>query len=146
MCLRPPPSLPAVLWALQSLSAALLALQVSLGAMLVEDGIIDSNTFLSSWRSLPDTAESAQQQLQATISSVQSATEALQAKNVSLLAHRQVPQTGQDAMYLAGKALGVPVLVELKFVLGQPGVLFSCKSEKQDLAPLMMQLVQELLQ
>lgn len=120
-------------------------MQISLEVILVENGIIDSNTFLSSWRSLPDTPETAQQ-LPVTVGSVAGATDKLKAKNMFLMAHRQVPQTGQEAMYMAGKALGVPVLLELKFVLGQPGVQCSCKSEKQDLVPLMFPFLQSTLQ
>uniref|UniRef100_A0A061R808 Beta-adaptin-like protein n=1 Tax=Tetraselmis sp. GSL018 TaxID=582737 RepID=A0A061R808_9CHLO len=118
--------------------------QVSLEAALSEDGVIDSQAFLSTWRALPDTAETSQH-LQVTVSDVQSATDTLKAKNLFLMAHREVPQTRQEAMYLAGKAMGVPVLVELKFSLGQHGVSAASKSEKADLVPLVFPFLESAL-
>jgi len=84
--------------------------------------------------------------MQVTISNAEAAAEVLKAKNLFLMAHRQVPGTGQDAMYLAGHAMGAQVLVELKFVTGSPGVQCSCKCEKADLPPLVFPLIQAALQ
>eukprot|EP00192_Tetraselmis_astigmatica_P008584 CAMPEP_0117676238 /NCGR_PEP_ID=MMETSP0804-20121206/16049_1 /TAXON_ID=1074897 /ORGANISM="Tetraselmis astigmatica, Strain CCMP880" /LENGTH=615 /DNA_ID=CAMNT_0005485329 /DNA_START=20 /DNA_END=1868 /DNA_ORIENTATION=+ len=143
----PGPLKPLLQVALKSNETGVLYLndQVSVDVALVEDGIIDSNTFLTSWRSLPDSPEGART-LQVTISSVEAATEALKAKNIHLMAHRQVAQTGQEAMYMAGKAFGVPVLLELKFALLQPAVTCTFKSERMDLAPPILQLLQAVLQ
>ncbi len=47
----------------------------------------------------------------------------------------QVPQTGQDALYVTGRTInGVQLLLELRFLRGQPGIDASFKSERVDLA------------
>uniref|UniRef100_A0A7S1T750 Beta-adaptin-like protein n=1 Tax=Tetraselmis chuii TaxID=63592 RepID=A0A7S1T750_9CHLO len=118
---------------------------VSLEPVLEENCGVDSQLFIGMWRSLPETNESSRQ-LSVTIGNAEAAAATLKAKNLFLMAHRQVPGTGQDAMYLAGLAMGAQVLVELKFVSGNPGVQCSCKCEKSDLAPLMFPFIQAALQ
>lgn len=58
----------------------------------------------------------------------------------------QVPQTGQDALYITGKVMAGPqLLVELRFHRGTPGVAASVKCERQDLAPLTFDMLNRVL-
>lgn len=140
---------------------------IPLAALLAEDGTIDGQTFLNTWRTLP---EEVKHKLPLTISDIEVAKAKLQAVNLFVLAHRpvrvlgcwgggpawavckqppmltdllcvaclpptQVPGTGQDALYITGRAADVAqVLLELRCMRGTPGIDVSYKSERQDLA------------
>ena len=60
----------------------------------------------------------------------------------AITATAQVPMTGQDAIYatcrVAAGAVG-QLLLELKFVVGQPGLDVSVKAERMDAAPLVFE-------
>lgn len=58
----------------------------------------------------------------------------------------QVPGTGQDALYITGRASNLgQLLLELRFVRGTPGIDASFKSERQDLAEAVFDVVQRCL-
>lgn len=105
---------------------------IPLAALLAEDGTIDGQTFLNTWRTLP---EEVKHKLPLTISDIEAAKAKLQAVNLFVLAHRPVPGTGQDALYVTGRAADVgQLLLELRCMRGTPGIDVSYKSERQDLA------------
>ncbi len=60
---------------------------ISLGALLAEDGTIDGQTFLSSWRTLP---QELVRKLPMSITDIEQAKAKLQAVNLFVLAHRPV--------------------------------------------------------
>jgi hypothetical protein len=60
---------------------------IPLAALLTEDGTIDGQTFLSTWRTLP---QELVRKLPLTISDIDAAKAKLQAVNLFVLAHRSV--------------------------------------------------------
>eukprot|EP00878_Enallax_costatus_P013222 GHUV01013823.1.p1 GENE.GHUV01013823.1~~GHUV01013823.1.p1 ORF type:complete len:892 (+),score=342.30 GHUV01013823.1:341-3016(+) len=105
---------------------------IPMSALLEEHGTIDGQTFLNTWRTLP---QEVTQRLDTTISDIEAAKAKLQASNIFVLAHRPVPGTGQDALYATGRVFQAgQVLLELRLVRGTPGVDVAFKSERQDLA------------
>lgn len=116
---------------------------LALPAVLEESGAIDGQAFLSSWRSLPNEI---QQRLTVIIPDVETAKQKLQAANLFVLAHRPVPHTGQDALYVTGRvALCGQVLLELRLTQGAPGLDASFKSERSDLSGLAFAAVSQVL-
>lgn len=118
---------------------------VYLPALLNEEGTMDGQTFLAKWRNLPP--EAIMQMPSLTIADVSAAEQKLKASHLFLLAHRPVPGTAQEALYIAARAdsPSVPVLVELRITRGVPGTEASCKCEREDLVPLIFDAVQQIL-
>eukprot|EP00955_Chlamydomonas_euryale_P091059 364592-Chlamydomonas_euryale.AAC.8 len=102
-------------------------------AHLQDDGAIEGAAFLSMWRSLPPEQAS---KLPLAVSDIEAAKAALTAANLFVLAHRPVPGTPQQALYLTGRVQGVSaqLLLEIRLVPGAPGLDVSFKSERSDLA------------
>lgn len=61
----------------------------------------------------------------------------------------QVPGTGQDALYVTGRAPGpagpTQLLLELRLTRGAPGVDAAFKSARPELAPLVFEAVEKAL-
>ncbi|GFR45766.1 hypothetical protein Agub_g7219 [Astrephomene gubernaculifera] len=109
---------------------------VPLSALTEENGTMEAADFLAAWKALPPETSA---RLPLAVPSAESAKQRLAAANLFVLAHRQVPATGQDAIYATCRisAGGVgQVLLELKFVAGAGGVDVSVKAERQDVAQL----------
>ncbi|GLC57766.1 hypothetical protein PLESTB_001264500 [Pleodorina starrii] len=109
---------------------------VSLSALTEEGGTMEAADFLAAWKALPPEASA---RLPLAVPSAEVAKQRLAAANLFVLAHRQVPATGQDAIYATCRisAGGVgQLLLELKFVAGAGGVDVSVKAERQDCAQL----------
>jgi hypothetical protein len=68
---------------------------IPLAALLTEDGTIDGQTFLSTWRTLP---QELVRKLPMTISDIDAAKAKLQAVNLFVLAHRPVGLLGGAAV------------------------------------------------
>lgn len=93
-CLTPPLPLPySIQVALRTNQLGVLYWEdsISLAALLAEDGTIDGQTFLSTWRSLP---QELVRKLPLTISDIEAAKAKLQAVNLFVLAHRPVGNLG----------------------------------------------------
>eukprot|EP00803_Ostreobium_quekettii_P007257 evm.model.scf_2274.1 EVM.evm.TU.scf_2274.1 scf_2274:1069-15715(+) len=119
---------------------------VALEGLLVEGGEIAQNVFLDSWRALSGDNERSET-LPVAVGDVDATLARLKAANVFCMAHRQVPGTSQEAVYLTCRVDGVPaqLLLELRFTRNAQGVICACKSERPDLAPLLFPAVQRLL-
>jgi hypothetical protein len=119
---------------------------VPLGAVLQEDGAIEGAAFLSSWRSLPPEQTA---KLGCSVVDVEVAKARLAAANLFVLAHRPVPGTPQQALYLTGRVQGVQdggqLLLEIRLVPGTPGVDVSFKSERADLGAMVFEAVAQVL-
>ncbi|KXZ48196.1 hypothetical protein GPECTOR_29g103 [Gonium pectorale] len=112
---------------------------VPLAALTEENGSMEAPDFLAAWKSLPPEASA---RLPLAVPSAEVAKQRLAAAHLFVLAHRQVPATGQDAIYATCRisAGGVgQVLLELKFVAGAGGVDVSVKAERQDVAQLVFE-------
>ncbi|GAX83225.1 hypothetical protein CEUSTIGMA_g10651.t1 [Chlamydomonas eustigma] len=117
---------------------------VPLASLLEESGGIEGQAFLNAWKTLPPETP---QRLQLTVFNIESAKQRLQAANLFVLAHRPVPGTSQEALYLTGKVGGinVQVLVEVRLTVGVPGMDVSFKSERTDLATMTFEAVAQIL-
>eukprot|EP00775_Hariotina_reticulata_P007152 gene7152-7367_t len=116
---------------------------IPMASLLEDDGTIDGQTFLTTWRSLP---QEVVQKLPLAIHNIEAAKSQLQAVNLFVLAHRPVPGTGQDALYVTGRVFHTAqVLLELRLLRGVPGIDVSFKSEKQELANAVIDVVRAAL-
>lgn len=117
---------------------------IPLSAVLEEGGATEPQVFLAAWRQLP---QEGPVQLPLNVNDAEAAKARLQAANLFVLAHRPVPQTGQSALYITGKATGfAQVLLELRFLPGTPGVEATFKSERSDLARMAFDAITQALQ
>ncbi|KAG2441207.1 hypothetical protein HYH02_010051 [Chlamydomonas schloesseri] len=109
---------------------------VPLAALTEEGGTMEAADFLNAWKALPPEASA---RLPLAVPSAEVAKQRLAAAHLVVLAHRQVPATGQDAIYatcrISAGGIG-QVLLELKFVAGAGGVDVSVKAERQDVSQL----------
>ena len=117
-----------------------------LGAVLEEGGAIDGGTFLNSWRAA---GAEASQWLDVAVGDVEAAKAKLGAARLFVLAQRPVPGTGQDALYVTGRAPGaagpVQLLLELRLTQGVAGVDAAFKCARPELAPLVFEAVAKAL-
>lgn len=113
--------------------------------MLTEEGKIDADIFLSTWHSLQGQAEIVEQ-LPGTVADVDAAVAKLAAHNIYMLAHRPVPNTPQEALYITAKVHNSSqLLLELRFARQQPGITSSFRSDRQDFAPLINATLSQVL-
>lgn len=110
---------------------------VNVPALFQEDGRIESTQFVSSWKAIPDENEQ-QRAVGATIFNIDAIKQQLEANRVFVMAHKNV--NGEDVLYVTAR-MGLPtgpvqLLLELRFVQGQPGVRMFYKSERTDLGPM----------
>lgn len=121
---------------------------VSMAGVLLEDGRIEAGAFVNGWKVIPETSE-IQQSLAATVMSADAAKAKLEAAHLFVMAHKQVPGTTEEVLYVTGRvgALPTPVqlLMELRYVANVPGVRCFFKSDRADLAPLLWPTLQEVL-
>lgn len=108
---------------------------VSLPAVLAENGKVESTAFVSAWKDVPE-SEEAQHTVGAIINDVGDATRRLEAGNLFVMANKSVG--GEEVLYVTGRATvgaeGAQLLLELRFVKGQPGVRAFFRCKRSDLA------------
>lgn len=151
-CTRPSclgiPSLHQVAIRCNQLGVLYMSDNVTLTGMLAEDGRIESAAFVNGWKAIPETSE-VQHPLTATITAADAAKSKLEAAHLFVMAHKKVPGTAEEVLYVTGKvgALPTPVqlLMELRYVGGAPGVRCFFKSEQAALAPLLWPTLEEVL-
>jgi hypothetical protein len=135
----PGPASPTLQIAIKSTQLGVLYLTASvpLPAVLAEDGRVESAAFVAAWKAVPEASEG-HQVLQRTIADVEAAKRHLQAASLLVMAHKSVG--GENVLYVTGRAAlpdqPVQLLLELRFVPGQPGVRSFFRSDRADLAPL----------
>jgi hypothetical protein len=72
--------------------------------------------------------------------------EKLNASNAFFIARRFLKETNQDVLYLSIKLPpNVPLLVELTFAVGDPGVKVALKTSSTEYAPLFFDAIDELI-
>ncbi|KAL0738840.1 hypothetical protein Bca4012_015050 [Brassica carinata] len=109
--------------------------KIVLHALFSEDGRMERGTFLETWRSLPDSNEVQKDFPGITITSVESTLDLLAASNMFFIAKRK--NGNQDVLYLSAKVpRGVPFLIELTAMVGQPGLKCAVKTPTPEIAPL----------
>jgi hypothetical protein len=104
-------------------------------------------TFLSSWKALPPETQRRLEGI--TVANMEAAKAKLAAASLFVLAHRPVPGTTQEALYVTGRVTGPAggqIMLELRIVPGAAGVDASFKSEKTELAGLAFDAVSAVLQ
>lgn len=121
---------------------------VTLAGVLAEDGRIESAAFVNGWKAIPETSE-VQHPLNLTIAAADVAKSKLEAAHLFVMAHKQVPGTSEEVLYVTGKAGTLPapvqLLMELRYVVGAPGVRCFYKSEQPALAPMLWPTLEEVL-
>ncbi|KAJ0263432.1 Beta-adaptin-like protein C [Hirschfeldia incana] len=109
--------------------------KIVLHALFSEDGRMERGTFLETWRSLPDSNEVQKDFPGITITSIDSTLDLLAASNMFFIAKRK--NGNQDVLYLSAKVpRGVPFLIELTAMVGQPGLKCAVKTPTPEIAPL----------
>ncbi|ESQ55006.1 hypothetical protein EUTSA_v10024360mg [Eutrema salsugineum] len=115
--------------------------KIVLHALFSEDGRMERGTFLETWRSLPDSNEVQKEFPGITITSVESTLDLLAASNMFFIAKRK--NGNQDVLYLSAKVpRGVPFLIELTAMVGQPGLKCAVKTPTPEIAPLFFEAVE----
>ncbi|CAH8352120.1 unnamed protein product [Eruca vesicaria subsp. sativa] len=118
--------------------------KIVLHALFSEDGRMERGTFLETWRSLPDSNEVLKEFPGITITSIESTLDLLAASNMFFIAKRK--NGNQDVLYLSAKApKGVPFLIELTAMVGQPGLKCAVKTPTPEIAPLFFESLELLL-
>ncbi|KAJ4870747.1 Beta-adaptin-like protein C [Raphanus sativus] len=117
--------------------------KIVLHALFSEDGRMERGTFLETWRSLPDSNEVQKDFPGITITSVESTLDSLAASNMFFIAKRK--NGNQDVLYLSAKVpRGVPFLIELTAMVGQPGLKCAVKTPTPEIAPLFFESLEML--
>lgn len=124
--------------------------KVPLQALFVEEGKMERNTFLETWKALPDSHEVSRDLPTAVISNVDAALEKFSTSNLFYIARRVLKDTNQDVLYLSGKVpyisgKVIPFLVELTTMVGFPGVKCAVKTPSPEMAPLFFEAIEALL-
>ncbi|CAN8325684.1 unnamed protein product [Cochlearia groenlandica] len=115
--------------------------KIVLHALFSEDGRMERGTFLEAWRSLPDSNEVQKEFPGITITSVESTRDMLASSNMFFIAKRK--NGNQDVLYLSAKVpSGVPFLIELTAMVGQPGLKCAVKTQTPEIAPLFFEAVE----
>jgi AP-1 complex subunit beta-1 len=120
--------------------------KLPLQAVFLEDGRIERGQFLETWKSLPDSNEVLKELRDTVIPNVDILLEKLNASNAFFIARRFLKETNQDVLYLSIKLPpNVPLLVELTFAVGDPGVKVALKTSSTEYAPLFFDAIDELI-
>nr|VDD40212.1 unnamed protein product [Brassica oleracea] len=117
--------------------------KIVLHALFSEDGRMERGTFLETWRSLPDSNEVQKDFPRITITSIDSTLDLLAASNLFFIAKRK--NGNQDVLYLSARVpKGVPFLIELTAMVGQPGLKCAVKTPTPEIAPLFFESLEML--
>ncbi|KAK9197798.1 hypothetical protein WN944_012981 [Citrus x changshan-huyou] len=118
--------------------------KISLHVLFTEDGRMERGSFLETWRSLPDSNEVLKDLPGVVVSNVEATLDLLAASNMFFIAKRK--NANQDVFYFSAKIPpGVPFLIELTTVIGNPGVKCAIKTPNPDIAPLFFEAIETLL-
>lgn len=99
---------------------------------------------IQTWRSLPDSNEVQKDFPGLAISSAEATLDRLAASNMFFIAKRK--HANQDVFYFSAKIpRGVPFLIELTTVIGNPGLKCAIKTPSPEMAPLFFEAVENLL-
>ncbi|XP_021887920.1 beta-adaptin-like protein C [Carica papaya] len=105
---------------------------------------MERGSFLETWRSLPDSNEVQKDFPGLAISSAEATLDRLAASNMFFIAKRK--HANQDVFYFSAKIpRGVPFLIELTTVIGNPGLKCAIKTPSPEMAPLFFEAVENLL-
>ncbi|CAA7394837.1 unnamed protein product [Spirodela intermedia] len=118
--------------------------KIPLQALLMEDGKMERQSFLETWKSLPDANEVAKELPSAVLQSVDGTVERLAAANVFFVAKRK--NGNKDVLYLSAKVPpSVIFLVELTAAAGVPGVKCAVKTPNPEMSLLFFEAMEALL-
>jgi AP-1 complex subunit beta-1 len=119
--------------------------KMSLHVLFSEDGRMERASFLETWRSLPDSNEVLKEFPGIVMNNVEATIDHLAAANMFFIAKRK--HANQDVFYFSAKIpRGIPFLIELTTVIGNPGVKCAFKSPNPEMAPLFFEAIETLLQ
>ncbi|XP_048319996.2 beta-adaptin-like protein C [Ziziphus jujuba] len=118
--------------------------KISLHVLFTEDGRMERASFLETWRSLPDSNEVSKDFPGIVVSSVEATLDQLAASNMFFIARRK--HANQDVFYFSAKIpQGIPFLIELTTVIGNPGVKCAVKTPNPDVSALFFESIETLL-
>lgn len=99
---------------------------------------------MQTWRSLPDSNEVSKDFPGIVVSSVEATLDQLAASNMFFIARRK--HANQDVFYFSAKIpQGIPFLIELTTVIGNPGVKCAVKTPNPDVSALFFESIETLL-
>lgn len=100
---------------------------------------------LQTWRSLPDSNEVSKDLPGIVMSNVEATLDRLAVSNMFFIAKRK--HANQDVFYFSAKMpRGIPFLIELSTVVGNPGVKCAVKTPNPEMAPLFFEAMETLFQ
>ncbi|GAV76104.1 Adaptin_N domain-containing protein/Alpha_adaptinC2 domain-containing protein/B2-adapt-app_C domain-containing protein [Cephalotus follicularis] len=118
--------------------------KILLHVLFTEDGRMERGSFLETWRSLPDTNEVLKDFPGILLSNIEATLDRLAASNMFFIAKRK--NANHDVFYFSAKIpLGIPFLIELTTLSGNPGVKSAIKTPNPDMAPLFFEALETLL-
>lgn len=99
---------------------------------------------MQTWRSLPDSNEISKDFPHLVIGNVEATLEHLAASNLFFIAKRK--NANQDVFYFSTKIpRGIPFLIELTTVVGNPGVKCAAKTPSPEMSGLLFEAIETLL-
>ncbi|GLT90866.1 hypothetical protein SLE2022_087820 [Rubroshorea leprosula] len=118
--------------------------KILLHVFFTEDGKMERGNFLETWRALPDSNEILKEFPGIVVSSADATLDRLAASNMFFIAKRK--HANQDVFYFSAMIpQGIPFLVELTTVIGNPGVKCAIKTPNPDMALLFFEALEILL-
>ncbi|EPS65048.1 hypothetical protein M569_09731, partial [Genlisea aurea] len=118
--------------------------KISLSVFFTEDGKMERNIFLETWKSLPDSNEVLKDFPSLVINSTEASLDKLAASNVFFIAKRK--HLSQDVLYLSAKIpRAIPLLIEITAGVGVAGVKCAVKTPSPEMAPLFFEAIESLL-
>ena len=99
---------------------------------------------MQTWRSLPDSNEVLKEFPDIVVSTAEATLDRLAASNMFFIAKRK--HANQDVFYFSAKIpQGIPLLIELTTVIGNPGVKCAIKTPNPEMAPQFFEAIETLL-
>ncbi|KAK8478735.1 hypothetical protein V6N13_046296 [Hibiscus sabdariffa] len=118
--------------------------KIPLHVLFTEDGRMERTSFLETWRSLPDSNEVLEEFPGIVLTSAEATIDRLAASNMFFIAKRK--HANQDVFYFSAKIpRGIPFLIELTVIIGNPGVKCAIKTPNPEMAPLFFESIEALL-
>ncbi|KAL4335412.1 hypothetical protein GQ457_07G008950 [Hibiscus cannabinus] len=118
--------------------------KIPLHVLFTEDGRMERTSFLETWRSLPDSNEVLEEFPGIVLTSAEATIDRLAASNMFFIAKRK--HANQDVFYFSAKIpRGIPFLIELTMIIGNPGVKCAIKTPNPEMAPLFFESIETLL-
>ncbi|MBA0762057.1 hypothetical protein Gotri_024611 [Gossypium trilobum] len=118
--------------------------KILLHVFFTEDGRMERTSFLETWRSLPDSNEVLKEFPGIMVTSAEATLDRLAASNMFFIAKRK--HANQDVFYFSAKIpRGIPFLIELTTIIGNPGVKCAIKTPNPEMGPLFFEAIETLL-